>query len=108
MLKSIENNDSNEFNNEKVPTDETVINENNITSENYSLSEEHLDKNNIELSSEIFQEPHVPSDSCETPLKTSSRPQRQAAIKAENQIRVIKKKLLLSLMSYDIKNCILF
>lgn len=92
MLKSIENNDSNEIHDKEIPIDETVINNdnNNINSENYSINEEHLDNNNIELGSEIYQEPHIPSDLSETSSKTSSRPQRQAAKKAENQIRVIK------------------
>jgi hypothetical protein len=96
MLKSIENNDSNEFNNEEIPKNEIVINEDNNISENNSISKEHIENSNIELSSEIFQESNVSSDSSERPLKINTRPQRQAAKKAENQIRVIEKNLLLS------------
>lgn len=73
-----------------MPTNETVINEDTNISENNSISEEPIEDSSIELSSEIFQEPNVSSDSSERPLKTNSRPQRQAAKKAENQIRVIK------------------
>lgn len=40
------------------------------------------------LNSEIHQEQQPQNDLSETLLKTSSRPQRQAAKKAENQIRV--------------------
>jgi len=40
------------------------------------------------LNTEISQEQHAQNDLSETLMKTSSRPQRQAAKKAENQIRV--------------------
>jgi len=40
------------------------------------------------LNSEIHQKHQPQSDLSESLLKTSSRPQRQAAKKAENQIRV--------------------
>uniref|UniRef100_A0A2S2RAR3 Zinc finger MYM-type protein 3 n=1 Tax=Sipha flava TaxID=143950 RepID=A0A2S2RAR3_9HEMI len=103
MLKSIENNDSNEFNNEEIPKNEIVINEDNNISENNSISKEHIENSNIELSSEIFQESNVSSDSSERPLKINTRPQRQAAKKAENQIREIAKEIIKPLDIIDEK-----
>lgn len=52
------------------------------------MSEERLNQNNMILNTEISQEQHAQNDLSETLMKTSSRPQRQAAKKAENQIRV--------------------
>jgi len=66
------------------------------------MNEECLNQNNMVLNSEIQQKHQPQNDLSDSLLKTSSRPQRQAAKKAENQIRVntfktniilIKKKL---------------
>jgi len=73
-LKSIRNNDSNEYNGE-----DKIINEG---------CEEPLIQNNMILNSEIQQEQLPQNELSGTFLKTSTRPQRQAAKKAENQIRV--------------------
>lgn len=58
-----------------------------------TLSEEHLNQNNVNSNAESHREQHVSIEADETLLKTSSRPQRQAAKKAENQIRVNIHKL---------------
>jgi len=54
-----------------------------------TTNEKHQSQNNV-LNSKLCQEHSFLSDTNEMLLKTSSRPQRQAAKKAENQIRVSK------------------
>ncbi|XP_022182144.1 zinc finger MYM-type protein 3 [Myzus persicae] len=92
ILKSIRNNDSNEYNSE-----DKIINERCL------ISEEPLNHNNIILNSEIHQEQPLQNDLSETLLKTSTRPQRQAAKKAENQIREIAKEIIKPIDSIDDK-----
>lgn len=94
VLKNISNTDSNEFNDEEVDSIETTFNEGKIKYDS-SMSEEHLNQSNMIFDSEIYQEQQVPIECSETPLKINSRPQRQAAKKAENQIRVNKYRFLL-------------
>lgn len=71
ILTSVRNNDPNEDNGEDIITNKECLNQNNVI-----------------LNSEIHQKQQPQNDLSETLLKTSSRPQRQAAKKAENQIRV--------------------
>lgn len=86
-------NDSNELNNDEgTVLKETISNDDKIIHENYSMNVDQLNQNNETLNSESYQEQQATKDLCQTPLKTSSRPQRQAAKKAENQIRVNNKK----------------
>lgn len=82
----INNNDSNEIRDEEiVPA---------ISCKEKNYPQEHLSQNSVLLSSESHQEQPMPIEAIET-QKTSSRPQRQAAKKAESQIRVNKLVLLL-------------
>lgn len=90
VLEDIRNNDSNELKDEEeIDSKETTLSEDKNKYDS-SVSEEHLSQNNMLFNSEIYQEQQVLIESSETPLKTNSRPQRQAAKKAENQIRVSK------------------
>lgn len=90
VLKSIENNDGSELNNdEDLIFKETVTTYDKITDGNSSKTEKQLNTN-----SESCHEQKTSNVSSETVLKTSSRPQRQAAKRAENQIRVILYTLL--------------
>lgn len=57
-------------------------------SDDGSMNEECINQNNVVLNTQLYQELPGPSSSCETHIKTNSRPQRQAAKKAESQIRV--------------------
>lgn len=88
MLEDIRNNDSNELNVEEMDSREITFNED-IIKYDKSKSEEHSQCNML-FNSEIYQVQQVVIESSETYLKTNSRPQRQAAKKAENQIRVSK------------------
>lgn len=89
VLEGIRNNDSNEFNDEEIDSKETTFNEDKMKYDS-SMSEDHLSQSNMVFNPEIYQEQQTLIESSEIPLKTNSRPQRQAAIKAENQIRVNK------------------
>jgi len=53
-------------------------------------SKENQDQNHVILNPDVYQEQQEINEPSEIHLKTSSRPQRQAAKKAENQIRVNK------------------
>lgn len=88
VLNSIDNMDSNKFNYEEIVTKDTTINDDQIIYDNFSINDEHLIQNNLLLNSELFQDQQMVNDLSEPPLKINSRPQRQAAKKAENQIRV--------------------
>lgn len=79
-----------------------IFKEDKIINKECSMNEEPLNQNNIILNSDIHQEEQAQNHLNETLLKTSSRPQRQAAIKAENQIRVNKYKLIMSINNYNI------
>lgn len=92
-LEPIINNCLNDLNAEVAVPKETDCSESEITYENCSihLSEENLNGNDTILNNDVCQEQLEMSEQpCNTHLKTSSRPQRQAAKKAENQIRVNK------------------
>lgn len=88
LLKPSSNNDSSEFNDEDIVSEETSFNKDKIMSENYFMSEEQPNQNNIVLNTELYPEKQSSSQPTEPLLKTNSRPQRQAAKKAESQIRV--------------------
>lgn len=89
MIKPNKMEDSNEFINKKSVSKQIISNDDKIMYENdCPMSKEQLNQNNITLNPELCQEQPAPNDLNETPLKTSSRPQRQAAKKAESQIRV--------------------
>lgn len=93
MFKPITNNSINDFADEEGISKETACNESKMTFENCSLhlNEDNQDENNVILNSDIYQEQEQQiSEPEKTLIKTSSRPQRQAAKKAENQIRVNK------------------
>lgn len=98
ILKSIKNNDSNKCNGEEI-----INKEDSFINEESSMSEEHLNQNNMILNTEISQEQHAQNDLSETLMKTSSRPQRQAAKKAENQIREIAKEIIKPIDSIEEK-----
>lgn len=69
------------------------------------MSEERQNQNNMILNTGIYQEQqNAQNDISEMLLKTSSRPQRQAAKKAENQIRVNKYKFTILMNRYWIYN----
>jgi len=68
------------------------------------MSEERLNQNNVVLNTEIPHEQQAQNDLGETLLKTNSRPQRQAAKKAENQIRVN----ICRLKSHTLVRCLRF
>ncbi|XP_001943720.2 zinc finger MYM-type protein 3 [Acyrthosiphon pisum] len=86
ILSSIRNNDSNEY-----------------SGEDKIMNEECLIQNNMILNSETHQKHQSQNDLSESLLKTSSRPQRQAAKKAENQIREIAKEIIKPIESIDDK-----
>ena len=71
ILTSIKNNDANEH-----------------SGKDKIINEECLNQNSMILNSEIHQKHQPQNYLSETLLKTSSRPQLQAAKKTENQIRV--------------------
>lgn len=89
-MKSIRKNDSNEINSDKLILKKLTLNEDKVIHEDCSRSEKHLSQNNELPNAELNQEQHVSNELDETLSKTSSRPQRQAAKKAESQIRVNK------------------
>jgi len=60
------------------------------------------------LNSEIHQKQQSQNDLSEALLKTSSRPQRQAAKKAENQIRVNKLKTNIILIKRKLHQHLLY
>lgn len=100
MLKSIENNDANVLNDEDLIFKETITNFDKITEGNQIMTEQHPIQNNVAINSEpCHEQQQTSNDSSETVLKTSSRPQRQAAKKAENQIRVIFINIIIYLIS---------
>lgn len=104
VMKSVESSDSNEINNEKIILNKSTLNEDQVMYNDCTLSEEHLNQNHGVSNAESYREQHVINESDETLMKPSSRPQRQAAKKAENQIRVNKHKLwLLVIITYDTK-----
>lgn len=88
LLKPSSNNDSSEFNDEDTVLEETSFDKDKLMSENYFLSEEQSNQNNVVLNTELYPEKQSSIQPTETLLKTNSRPQRQAAKKAESQIRV--------------------
>lgn len=88
LLKPNKMEDSNELINEENVSKQIISNDDKIIYENdCPMSEQQLNQNNVTLNPELYQEQPSSNDLGETP-KTSSRPQRQAAKKAENQIRV--------------------
>ncbi|XP_026806828.1 zinc finger MYM-type protein 3 [Rhopalosiphum maidis] len=99
ILNSIKNNDSNKSKGEEIIKikEDSIINEENL------MSEERLNQNNMVLNTEISQEQQAQNDLGETLLKTNSRPQRQAAKKAENQIREIAKEIIKPIDSIEEK-----
>lgn len=88
LLKPSSNNDSSEFNDEETVLEEPSIIKDKIMSVNYFVNEEQSNQNNVVLNTELYPEHQSSSRPTETLLKTNSRPQRQAAKKAESQIRV--------------------
>lgn len=81
-------------NDDKDTMDEKILNltataNDQIVHDDFSMKDEQLNQSNVTLNSESNQEQQCSNESSETPSKTNSRPQRQAAKKAENQIRVI-------------------
>ncbi|VVC35533.1 Hypothetical protein CINCED_3A004499 [Cinara cedri] len=101
VLKSIRHSDSNEISDKEIVLKKPNSNEDIIMHDDCSVSEENLNQNNVLLSAELYPEQHVSNESDETLLKTSSRPQRQAAKKAENQIREIAKEIIKPLDTID-------
>jgi len=92
VFKPITNNGINDFADEAI-SKETACNESKMAYENCSihLNENNQNENNVILNPDIYQEQEQQiSEPEKTLIKTSSRPQRQAAKKAENQIRVNK------------------
>lgn len=89
VLKPIDNSGSKyEDVNEIVSRETTSVNDK-ILYENSSTIEQQTNQNNLILNSEIsHQKKPELSATSEILLKTNTRPQRQAAKKAENQIRV--------------------
>lgn len=89
VLKPTDNNGSNnEDDNEIVSIETTSVNDE-VLFENCSTKEQHINQNNLVLNSEISHKRKSELNATSEILsKTSSRPQRQAAKKAENQIRV--------------------
>lgn len=109
LVKPSSNNDSSEFNDEDTILEETSFNKDKIMSENYFVSEEQSNQNNIVLETELYLEQQSSSQPTETLLKTNSRPQRQAAKKAESQIRVnIAKPQLLVIIVFKKNENIIF
>jgi len=93
VFKPITNNDIDHFVDEKAISKETTCNDSKMTHENCSihLNEDNQNENNVILNSDLYQEQEQQiSEPEKTLIKTCSRPQRQAAKKAENQIRVNK------------------
>ncbi|KAL4096614.1 hypothetical protein QTP88_021533 [Uroleucon formosanum] len=86
ILTSVRNNDSNEYSGEDKITNKECLNQNNVI-----------------LNSEVHQKQQLQNDLSEILLKTNSRPQRQAAKKAENQIREIAKEIIKPIDSIDDK-----
>lgn len=87
LFKSICNDDKDTMD-EKIPNLTATANDQ-IVHDDFSINDEQLNQSNVTLNSESNQEQQCSNESSETPSKTNSRPQRQAAKKAENQIRVI-------------------
>ncbi|CAI6363134.1 unnamed protein product [Macrosiphum euphorbiae] len=86
ILTSIRNNDANEH-----------------SGKDKIINEECLNQNSMILNSEIHQKHQPQNYLSETLLKTSSRPQLQAAKKTENQIREIAKEIIKPIDSIDDK-----
>lgn len=79
---------ANEYNDKELVLDKSDFRQDKIMSDDGSMKEEHINQNNVVLNTKSYQDLPGPSSLCETHIKTNSRPQRQAAKKAESQIRV--------------------
>lgn len=97
LLKPSCSNGASEFNNIKLVLDKSSFHQDKTASDVRSTKEGGNNRNSVVLNIEMYKELPGPSSSSET--KTNSRPQRQAAKKAESQIRVNQFKPL----SYSIQ-----